>query len=154
MEYAEFYEQEIWDILADTSFPSSGVEVPSYSTISYYDPDLPFISRSTSDAISVAFSGQGVQSAVYQFRFEDKYYRSSPLTVVEHQTRAFRDRLGFPIDDGRVLGFVFDGAWNGPDYPILDAPCDLFPSIELIRIQIVRACHWFGILFRIHLVRI
>lgn len=131
------HQRRIKKLLEGTSFHVSQAVVEPRSRLFYYDPDS--CRTFGSGAITIAFAGQRVQSAVYHV--EKDWGSTKPgadRIRVEHKiqerVKDFQDKLEFPIDDGRVLGFLFQYFYDQSGF----APgviSDLFPSINLVKIK-------------------
>lgn len=127
--------RQLKNFVKNTSFHTTCAEVVGSSLLTYYDPNTGY--TSSSEAISIAFAGKAVQSAVYKLNVKFLDTSPPPLTKIQCEVSEFRDNLPFPIDDGLVTGFLFEylDGWNDHTNSVSDRILGLFPSIELIRIR-------------------
>ncbi|XP_074595202.1 uncharacterized protein LOC141850468 [Brevipalpus obovatus] len=142
----------IEDFLKDRKIVTSGVLVNRNSEICFKHPNSGDLQSSIS--MSVAFAGKDVKAAVLAIEnllnCED---------IVEKLIN-FKQNLDFPVDNGRVIGFLFNGCepseqivWN----QILIFLRQIFPSLNFLEILCSGTCTPSVVIMRglrVHLVHV
>ncbi|XP_074600148.1 uncharacterized protein LOC141854387 isoform X2 [Brevipalpus obovatus] len=148
------HERGIKKFLKNNTCNISRGEIDYGSRLRHYDPNTRTLT--SSEAISIAFVGERIQSAVYDISIRFVFDRSPPLTKIQHEVSEFRDKIAFSIDDKQVLGFLFEYSRRYSDRmdAVAERICDLFPSIDFIRIKCRQIISNGRSSFRIHLIRI
>jgi len=119
--------QRIVKFLKPLNIPFSGAVLNSGSQISFKDKEDRHF-RFTS-AISVAFAGKVIKSAVFSYSYGEN------LLCFKERLLSFKRNLDFSPDDFSVLGFRF-----GSDICFLDEECkhnlisDTFPFVKFVQI--------------------
>ncbi|XP_074597985.1 uncharacterized protein LOC141852760 [Brevipalpus obovatus] len=110
----------------------SGAKFENHDQISFNtsgDPKFKF-----SPAISIAFAGKQVKTAVFDHTLSKDSIRSTFLSAIEN----FKQNLDFPLDDGKVLGFMFCINFRHEDLSVLfktviwDQLVENLPKVELM----------------------
>lgn len=133
------YKSVFANFMLGSSFDVSGGILCHDSDFLYHDSE--FEGLRPSNGISIAFLGRDIKSAWLKVGDREFSRKSVKLKACDFK-KELEESQCFPVDDGRVLGFYYEGRaeshdkYLGTESFAFTTISKIFPSIKLFRIQL------------------